>query len=123
MIDDAFHLLADGQLTVGVATLAGVYERLDAALYAQLPRLGRRQLISALLPAHQVKAKLLHLVFVFILFVARYAEIEVLCATSTAGSTHTPVEGTAVTGTGGNLTSQTVQWYLVSIWSLHALQV
>lgn len=54
VLDDPFHLLAGRQRAVGVAALAGVHQRLDAALDAQAARIagalrGGRLLVVALI--------------------------------------------------------------------------
>lgn len=78
--DHALHLLARGQAAVGVAALAGVHQRLDAALDGLLARLLRVSLLHvAGRGAHvEVEAELLHLVGVALLVVAGHAEVEVV---------------------------------------------
>lgn len=54
VLDDPFHLLAGRQRAVGVAALAGMHQRLDAALDAQAARIagalrGGRLLVVALI--------------------------------------------------------------------------
>ena len=75
------HLLAGRQRAVGVAALAGVYQRLDAALDAQTPRVpgalrGSGRLVVALVV--QAQAQLVHLVLVAFSVVAGDAQIIIL---------------------------------------------
>lgn len=80
MLDDALHLLARRQAAVGVATLAGVHQRLDTTLDGLLAGLlgigllvvrRRRAIVD-------IEAELLHLVRVTNLLLAHDAQIKVL---------------------------------------------
>ena len=77
--DHPLHLVAAGQATVGVPALAGVHQALDAPLYAELPRLlwvaGGRGVAARVA---EIKAELLHLVYVTLLVVAGHAQIKVI---------------------------------------------
>ena len=73
------HLVAAGQTTVGVSTLTGVNQRLDAALDGQFSRLLRVGGGSGLTAASvQVEPELLHLVGVAVLLVAGHTQVEVV---------------------------------------------
>lgn len=80
MLDNELHLLARWQAAVGIATLAGVRQRLDATLDGLLAGL----LWISLLVIRQrravvdVEAELLHLVLMANLLLAHDTQIEVL---------------------------------------------
>lgn len=81
VLHHALHLLAGRQRAVGVAALAGVHQRLDAALDAEATRVSRAlggcsRLVVAVIV--QSKSQLVHLVHVTFSIVASDAQVIVL---------------------------------------------
>lgn len=107
MLDHPFHLLTARQATVRVATLTCVDQRLDAPLDGLFARFLRVRLldIGRGRTVVQVETKLLHLVRMADLLLARETQIEVL-------RREMEVSGCSIEDPrgGGKLTSHTVQW-------------
>lgn len=79
--DDALHLLARRQTTIGIATLASVNERLDAALdglLASFLRIGLRTSVGWRRAVVEIEAETLHVMLVADFVFAGETQIEIL---------------------------------------------
>lgn len=82
VLHHALHLVTTLCVTVGVATLGRVTQRLDAALDRLAPRFDRVQLSAAVslrVAIVQVEAKSLHRMRMIVFLVACDAQIKILC--------------------------------------------
>lgn len=78
VLHDSLHLGAARQTTVGVATLAGVQQRRNAAVDGLLARFRTLLVVSAASVFVEAQTKLLHVVVVTNIFVANHAQVKVL---------------------------------------------
>ena len=79
MRDDTLHLGTARHTAVGIAALAGVQQRIDAALDGALARVLRTLLLLATLAVLvEAQTQLVHLVVVSVLVKARYTHVKVL---------------------------------------------